>query len=183
RLHLKLGLQLGYPHHKVICHQIYFVLQVGFGPGLGLQEALKYLTDPRGKLFGLDVSEYMHKVALERLGTQVECIPLPDHCVDGVFHSNCHLYWPDMTIATAELLCVMKPGTRMLATCDLGFLRHGVEQGFFKGVMVEPEPYMQALGAVGFLGVSMEDLMDEGKSFQVIYATAPPPSTTETQNS
>ncbi|XP_029596768.1 uncharacterized protein LOC115179412 [Salmo trutta] len=171
------------------------VLEVGFGPGLGLQEAFKYLTEPGGRLFGLDVSEYMQKVAQKRLGPQlasgrvhllqgsVECIPLPDHCIDGVFHSNCHLYWPDMATATAELLRVMRPGARMLATCDLGFLRHGVEQGFFKGVTVEPEPYMQALKAVGFLGVSMEDLMDEGKSFQVIYATSPPPSTTETQNS
>eukprot|EP00063_Salmo_salar_P032263 XP_014007098.1 PREDICTED: uncharacterized protein LOC106575236 [Salmo salar] len=171
------------------------VLEVGFGPGLGLQEAFKYLTEPRGRLFGLDVSEYMQRVAQKRLGPQlasgrvhllqgsVECIPLPDHCIDGVFHSNCHLYWPDMATATAELLRVMRPGARMLATCDLGFLRHGVEQGFFKGVTVEPEPYMQALKAVGFLGVSMDDLMDEGKSFQVIYATSPPPSTTETQNS
>uniref|UniRef100_A0A673Z9G0 Methyltransferase type 11 domain-containing protein n=1 Tax=Salmo trutta TaxID=8032 RepID=A0A673Z9G0_SALTR len=171
------------------------VLEVGFGPGLGLQEALKYLTDPRGKLFGLDISEYMHKVSRERLGPQlvsgrvhllqgrVECIPLPDHCIDGVFHSNCHLYWPDMATATAELLRIMRPGGKMLSTCDLGFLRHGVEHGFFKGKTVEPEPYLQALRSFGFLRVSMKDLMDEGKSFQVIYTTSPPPSTTETQTS
>uniref|UniRef100_A0AAZ3P4D4 Methyltransferase domain-containing protein n=1 Tax=Oncorhynchus tshawytscha TaxID=74940 RepID=A0AAZ3P4D4_ONCTS len=169
------------------------ILEVGFGPGLGLQEALKYPTVPRGRLFGLDVSEYMQKVARERLGPQlasgkvhllqgrVECIPLPDHCVDGVFHSNCHLYWPDMFRSSIHRRQYFRG--KMLATCDLGFLRHGVEHGFFKGKTVEPEPYLQALRAVGFLGVSMKDLTDEGKSFQVIYTTSPPPSTTETQTS
>uniref|UniRef100_A0A8C8HCL5 Methyltransferase type 11 domain-containing protein n=1 Tax=Oncorhynchus tshawytscha TaxID=74940 RepID=A0A8C8HCL5_ONCTS len=165
-----------------LCDFLYF-------DSLGLQEAFKYLTDPRGRLFGLDISEYMQKVAwkVHLLQGSVECIPLPDHCIDRVFHSNCHLYWPDMATATAELIAVHRTCccciALMLATCDLGFLHHGVEQGFFKGVTVEPEPYMQALRAVGFLGISMEDLMDEGKSFQVIYATSPPPSTTETQNS
>jgi hypothetical protein len=84
---------------------------------------------------------------------------------------------------TIPSFSIFPVGARMLATCDLDFLRRGVEQGFFKGVMVEPEPYMQALRAVGFLRVSMENLMDEGKSFQVIYATSSLPSTTETQNS
>uniref|UniRef100_A0A8C7RNG2 Methyltransferase domain-containing protein n=1 Tax=Oncorhynchus mykiss TaxID=8022 RepID=A0A8C7RNG2_ONCMY len=168
---------------QIQCNQIYSVLQVGFGPGLGLQEALKYPTDPRGRLLGLD-SEYMQKVALERLGPQlasgrvhlllgrVECIPLPDHCISGN-HSK--------SLNTIPSISSSPVGGKMLATCDLGFLRHGVERGFFKGKTVEPEPYLQALRAVGFLGVSMKDLTDEGKSFQVIYTTSPPPSTTETQ--
>ncbi|KAJ8388396.1 hypothetical protein AAFF_G00134220 [Aldrovandia affinis] len=163
----------------------HMILEVGFGPGIGLQEATKFLTDPKGKLFGLDFSEYMHKVAKMRLAThlragnvhllhgRVECIPLPDRCIDGVYHSNCHLYWPNKTAAAAELLRVMKPGARMVTTLDMALLRGGVQQGFFQGISVEPESYLEALVTVGFADVHMEDQWDGGENFQVIWATAP----------
>ncbi|KAG9348997.1 hypothetical protein JZ751_029314 [Albula glossodonta] len=162
------------------------ILEVGFGPGVGLQEATKFLTDSKGMLFGLDSSEYMHKVAKARLTShlaagnvhllygQVERIPLPDQCIDGVYHSNCHMYWPDPTAAAAELLRVMKPGMRMVATVDMALLRYGVEMGYFLGYCIEPEPYMEALTKVGFKDVHMEDREDEGKTFQAIFATTPP---------
>lgn len=38
------------------------VLEVGHGPGLGLQSAAKLLTDPKGHLIGVDYSQYMHQV-------------------------------------------------------------------------------------------------------------------------
>lgn len=38
------------------------VLELGYGPGLGLHFAAKMLTDPRGHLIGVDYSEYMHQV-------------------------------------------------------------------------------------------------------------------------
>ena len=38
------------------------VLEVGHGPGLGLQSAAQLLTEPTGRLIGVDYSEYMHKV-------------------------------------------------------------------------------------------------------------------------
>ncbi|KAI1885046.1 hypothetical protein AGOR_G00216150 [Albula goreensis] len=162
------------------------ILEVGFGPGVGLLQATTYLKGPKGRLFGLDFSEYMHKVAKTRLAShpdignvhllygRVERIPLPDQCINGVYHSNCHMYWPDPTAAAAELLRVMKPGAKMVATVDLAFLRHGASQGFFQGVCVEPDPYMEALTKMGFKDVHMEDKEDEGKTFQAIFATAPP---------
>ncbi|KAG9348998.1 hypothetical protein JZ751_029315 [Albula glossodonta] len=161
------------------------ILEVGFGPGVGLLEATAYLKDPKGRLFGLDFSEYMHKVSKMRpashpdvgnvhlLYGRVECIPLPDQCINGVYDSNCHMYWPEPTAAAAELR-VMKPGAKMVATVDLAFLRRGVSQGFFQGISVEPDPYMEALTKVGFKDVHMEDKEDEGNTFQAIFATAPP---------
>lgn len=38
------------------------VLELGHGPGLGLHCAAKMLTGPRGRLIGVDYSEYMHQV-------------------------------------------------------------------------------------------------------------------------
>lgn len=38
------------------------VLELGHGPGLGLQSAAKLLTGPTGHLIGVDYSEYMHQV-------------------------------------------------------------------------------------------------------------------------
>ncbi|XP_064182660.1 uncharacterized methyltransferase YdaC-like [Anguilla rostrata] len=164
------------------------ILEVGFGAGIGLHEATKFMTGPEGKLFGLDPSEYMHKVAQERLAShlgagkvhllrgQVESIPLPDKCIHGVYHSNCHMYWPDKTAAATELLRVMKPGARMVTTVDMAVLRGGVRQGFFQGMSIEPEPYMEALNAVGFVDVHKVDKQDGSRNFLAIFATAPPTS-------
>lgn len=41
------------------------VLELGHGPGLGLQSAVKLLTEPTGHLIGVDYSEYMHQVKYE----------------------------------------------------------------------------------------------------------------------
>lgn len=38
------------------------VLELGHGPGIGLEAAAKLLTAPTGKLIGVDYSEYMHQV-------------------------------------------------------------------------------------------------------------------------
>ena len=40
------------------------VLEVGHGPGLGLQSAAALLTEPSGSLIGVDYSKYMHQVNL-----------------------------------------------------------------------------------------------------------------------
>ncbi|XP_041084616.1 uncharacterized protein LOC121300187 [Polyodon spathula] len=183
------------------------LLKVGFGPGLGLQEAVQYLTQPRGKLLGLDYSEYMHKVASERLRDhiasgkvrlfqgRVESIPLPACSVDKVYHCNCHLYWPDMRVGSAELLRVMRPGTLlnhlpvqprilkysapwngaralMVSTLNLDYLRWSLSLGFLQGANVEPEPYLEALRAAGFTDVRLEEKYHEGRKFEAIFATA-----------
>lgn len=41
------------------------VLELGHGPGLGLQSAAKLLTEPTGHLIGVDYSKYMHQVKYE----------------------------------------------------------------------------------------------------------------------
>lgn len=38
------------------------VLELGHGPGLGLEVAAKLLTAPTGHMIGVDYSDYMHQV-------------------------------------------------------------------------------------------------------------------------
>ncbi|XP_038675973.1 arsenite methyltransferase-like isoform X2 [Scyliorhinus canicula] len=97
------------------------VLEVGFGPGLGLQEAAKRITYPKGKLYGVDYSDYMHSVTSRRLQADirtgkvtlflgsVEHIPLEDNVVDRVFHCNCYYFWPNQRAGSKEIHRVMKP--------------------------------------------------------------------------
>ncbi|XP_041083673.1 uncharacterized methyltransferase YdaC-like [Polyodon spathula] len=160
------------------------VLEVGFGPGLGLQEAVQYLTDPRGKLLGLDCSEYMHKVASERLRDHiasgkvrlfqgsVESIPLPACSVDKVYHCNCYYFWPDLRAGSAELHRVMKPGALMVTTLNMASLKEVVSCGVLQDKKWPPEPYMEALRSAGFTDVRLEEKQNKGRDFQAIFATA-----------
>ncbi|XP_072419254.1 uncharacterized methyltransferase YdaC-like [Chiloscyllium punctatum] len=158
------------------------VLELGFGPGLGLQEAAKRLTLPKGKLYGLDYSEYMYRVASRRLQPDiqtgkvtlfhgsVEHIPLEDNVVDRVFHCNCYYYWPDLQSGCREIYRVMKPGGLMVTTLTLEVLKKVVAAGLLKDTKWPPEPYMAALRDTGFIDVYMDHKQDKGKLFQAIFA-------------
>ncbi|XP_028652342.1 uncharacterized methyltransferase YdaC-like isoform X2 [Erpetoichthys calabaricus] len=160
------------------------VLEVGFGPGLGLQKAIHYLTESKGILYGLDYSEYIHNVASKRLQEQiasgktklllgsVEKIPLPDSSVDRVFHCNCYYYWPDLKTCSAELHRVMKPDGLMVATMSMIWMKKVVSLGLLQGIKWQPEYYMDALQATGFRDVRMEEMEDKGFKFNAIFATA-----------
>ncbi len=47
------------------------VLELGHGPGFGLQAAAQLLTGPEGKLLGVDYSQYMHEMASKRMKEQI----------------------------------------------------------------------------------------------------------------
>lgn len=160
------------------------VLELGFGPGLGLQEAARRLTQPGGKLYGLDISEYMYNTASERLQADiqsgkvtlflgsVEQIPLADNAVDKVYHCNCYYFWPDLRAGSREIHRVMKPGALMVTALHLEYLQKLIAAGLLKGTKWRPEPYMEALREVGFVDVRMEEQKFRGESFQAIFAAA-----------
>uniref|UniRef100_W5MWZ4 Zgc:194242 n=1 Tax=Lepisosteus oculatus TaxID=7918 RepID=W5MWZ4_LEPOC len=160
------------------------VLELGFGLGLGLQAAAPLLTGPRGKLFGVDYSEYMFTKASERMRAEIEsgkvtlfngnimAMPLPDGCVDKVYHCNCYYFWPDLKAGTSEIHRVMKPGGLMVTT-----LRHSSNKkvallNVFLDENWKPKVYMEALRATGFTDVRMENKQDNKITFQAIFATA-----------
>uniref|UniRef100_A0A3P8S4Q7 Zgc:194242 n=1 Tax=Amphiprion percula TaxID=161767 RepID=A0A3P8S4Q7_AMPPE len=160
------------------------VLELGHGPGLGLQSAAKLLTKPTGRLIGVDYSEYMHQMAKERMKElvasgkvtvhhcDVAAMPLADSTVDKVFHCNCYYFWPDLRKGTSEIHRVMKPGGLMVTTLRLHHVATLAAKRVMPGENWRPEAYMAALRDSGFTGVRIEDKQHKQITFQAIYATA-----------
>ncbi|KAK7912797.1 hypothetical protein WMY93_013008 [Mugilogobius chulae] len=138
------------------------VLEVGHGPGLGLQAAASLLTDPKGRLIGVDYSEFMHNKAQKLLKEHIssgkvslhQCdvaaMPLSDNSVDKVFHCNCYYFWPDLTKGAAELHRVMKPGALMVTTMRLASISYLASKQVMPKDNWRPEAYMAALRDSGF---------------------------------
>ncbi|XP_058266882.1 uncharacterized protein zgc:194242 isoform X2 [Hemibagrus wyckioides] len=160
------------------------VLELGHGPGLGLREAVQLLTGPRGKLLGVDYSNYMHHMATKNLQghvasgkvalycCDVAAMPLEDNSVDKVFHCNCYYFWPDLKAAALEINRVMKPDALMVTTLRLDRVVSFASKNMFHGENWRPEVYMEALQSCGFADVRMENRTDKLIPFQAIYATA-----------
>ncbi|XP_056128897.1 uncharacterized methyltransferase YdaC isoform X2 [Lampris incognitus] len=160
------------------------VLELGHGPGVGLLSAAKLLTKPTGHLIGVDYSEYMHKMAGERVKEfvasgkvtlhhcDVAAMPMADSTVDKVFHCNCYYFWPDLRKAASEVHRVMKPGGLMVTTMLLKRVSHFASLRILQMYTWRPEVYMEALRDSGFIDVRMEDEQHGNLTFQAIYATA-----------
>lgn len=160
------------------------VLELGYGPGLGLQSAAKLLTEPTGHLIGVDYSEYMHQMASELMKDlvasgkvtlhhcDVAAMPLADSTVDKVFHCNCYYFWPDLRKGATEIHRVMKPGGLMVTTLNLPRVALFAAKGVMPGENWHPENYMAALRDSGFTDVRVEDKQHQNITFQAIYATA-----------
>ncbi|KAM9445712.1 putative methyltransferase YdaC [Clarias gariepinus] len=160
------------------------VLELGHGPGLGLQQAVQQLTGSGGKLLGVDYSTYMHHMAKERMqehiargkvdlyNCNIEAMPFKDNSVDKVFHCNCYYYWPDLKVAASEIHRVMKPGALMVTTLRLDSVILFASKKILSGENWKPEAYMEALQFCGFTNVQMEKRTENRIPFQAIYATA-----------
>ncbi|XP_055366559.1 uncharacterized methyltransferase YdaC isoform X2 [Betta splendens] len=160
------------------------VLELGHGPGLGLQAAANLLTGPTGHLIGVDYSEYMHQLASKKMKElvasgkvtlhhcDVTTMPLSDSTVDRVFHCNCYYFWPDLRKGAAEIHRVMKPGGLMVTTTRLCAVATFAAKKIMPGENWRPEAYMAALRDTGFTDVRMEDKQSRPFNYQAIYATA-----------
>ncbi|XP_034065471.1 uncharacterized methyltransferase YdaC isoform X2 [Gymnodraco acuticeps] len=160
------------------------VLELGHGPGLGLQSAAKLLTAPTGHLIGLDYSAYMHQMASELMKElvtsgkvtlhhcDVAAMPLVDSTVDRVFHCNCYYFWPDLKKGATEIHRVMKPGGLMVTGMKLSSVAAFAAKRVMPGENWRPDAYMTALSDSGFTDVRMEDKQHTHITFQAIYATA-----------
>ncbi|XP_036447405.1 demethylmenaquinone methyltransferase-like [Colossoma macropomum] len=145
------------------------VLEIGHGPGLGLQHAIQKLTGPQGRLLGVDYSEYMHLMASELMKEQISAgkvklflsdvakMPIEDNSVDKVFHCNCYYFWPDLKRGAAEIHRVMKPGGLMVTTLRLDRVILFASKKIMTAENWRPKDYMEALESARFINVRMEN--------------------------
>ncbi|CAH1257228.1 Hypp1799 [Branchiostoma lanceolatum] len=157
------------PHHQV--------LEVGFGPGVGLKEALGYIgKDDPGKVYGLELSPQMVHVATKRLQPYIASgklqltvgdvmnLPYPDGSMDRIFHVNCFYFWDDLHQGCRELYRVLSPGGAVATTMNRTLVKKGVDGGLnMYARRTDPEEYMKALERAGFVGLKEEEF-GEGKN-------------------
>lgn len=99
------------------------VLEVGYGPGLGIQAAAA--ATPEGFVAGVDYSREMVKLARKRNMSAIDAghvdlqygpaddLPYGDVTFDKVFSINSMQVWPDALAGLKELRRVLKPRGRI----------------------------------------------------------------------
>jgi ubiquinone/menaquinone biosynthesis C-methylase UbiE len=106
------------------------VLEVGFGPGVGIQLLTKSASS--GRVVGVDYSKEMVEQARVRNAKAIEAglvdlregsverLPFKDETFNSALAVNSMQVWPDAMAGLRELRRVMKPGGRIA----LAFTRH-----------------------------------------------------------
>jgi ubiquinone/menaquinone biosynthesis C-methylase UbiE len=106
------------------------VLEVGFGPGVGVQLLAGKVSS--GRVAGVDISEEMVEQAMVRNADgveagqvelrrgSVESLPFANETFDKALAINSMQVWPDAVAGLREIRRVIKPGGRVA----LGFTRH-----------------------------------------------------------
>lgn len=99
------------------------VLEIGFGPGLAVQELAKRVR--HGKVHGVDVSPLMVQQALRRNAAPVSAgkvalhesgvssLPFADASIDKVLAVNSVQFWPQLDADLREVWRVLRPGGRL----------------------------------------------------------------------
>ncbi len=139
------------------------VLEVGFGPGLGLELAAQRAHE--GRVVGVDLSETMLEIAKRRNHSQIEAgrvdlhlgtaekLPFEAATFDkGMTMNSLHL-WPDPVAGLREIRRTLRPGGRIAvaitrfsyATSDK-FEQYLVEAGFKSIRVYIEEPGTCAIG-------------------------------------
>ncbi|XP_076457486.1 uncharacterized protein YxbB-like [Babylonia areolata] len=162
------------PHHKV--------LEIGFGPGLGIQHALQYVKDGPGKVCGVDLSPYMVEKATTRLSAPIKegkvelglgnvmDIPYGTDTFHRIFHCNCYYFWPSMQDSLQEIYRVMKPGGVMVTLLNHKHIKKAQANGLLKYGDPDPLKYMCALELSGFEDVRIEYFDESSGNYQAIFA-------------
>lgn len=165
-------------------HPDHHVLEVGFGPGIGIEAACKIIKGGSGIVHGIDMSSFMLKTASERnsefLKTgklkleqgDIAKTPFNTNTFDRVFHCNCYYFWGDQLKASKELHRIIKPGGKMVTTLNLNAVKIAQEKNLLQYGKPDPENYINVLKLAGFGDVKMETLQHEasGHKYEAIFA-------------
>jgi ubiquinone/menaquinone biosynthesis C-methylase UbiE len=102
------------------------VLEIGFGPGIGIQHAVAQAT--AGVVAGVDYSPAMVRMARHRnvaairarrvvlTHGNVGALPYPDAAFDKAFTIHCIYFWADPRACLAEVRRVLRPSGRLAVT-------------------------------------------------------------------
>jgi SAM-dependent methyltransferase len=100
------------------------VLEIGFGPGIGLELCARLV--PTGRILGLDFSPDMvakagrrNRAAIGRGAMELRCgdlnpAPFASGSVDKAFAVNVVYFWHQPQAEISEILRMLKPGVRMV---------------------------------------------------------------------
>lgn len=160
------------------------VLELGFGPGFGIQYAAQLVKNGDGKVYGIDFSPAMMTEAMNLLKEEISSnkvqltlgdvadLPYRDDSIDKVFHCNCYYFWDDQQKVLNNINRILRPGGFMITILNKTSLGKAVERGFLTKEQVDPEKYMDELRKTNFCNVDMNDFNfknSEG-TYQVIRA-------------
>lgn len=141
------------------------VLEMGSGPGLGLQ--LAAVRAHQGRVVGVDLSETMLEMARRRNRTQIETgrielqlgavdkLPFADTTFDKAMTMNSLHLWPDPVAGLKEIRRTLRPGgrvaiaiTRFSYASPAKFESHLIAAGFTDVSLHTGEPGTCTLGRV-----------------------------------
>lgn len=152
------------------------ILDLGFGGGLGLD----LLLARAAHVVGIDRASDMVAAGrkqraadiaagrLELLEGDVQALPLPDGCIDGVVTVNTVYFWPDLAAAFAEIRRVLTPGGRIVIGIRDGAVMTKVSPDVF--TLRAPADIGASLTAAGFEAVRVVSPEDQQAHFIVARA-------------
>ncbi|XP_014788729.1 uncharacterized protein LOC106882529 [Octopus bimaculoides] len=163
-------------------HPNHNVLEVGFGPGIGLQAAYNIIKNGNGKVVGLDLSPYILEEATKILSEgivkkQVELhlgnvmeMPFESNSFDRLFHCNTFYFWPDLNKSAQELYRVLKPGCFMVTILNQRYLKYMKTIGILRYGDADIQKYLNALQQSKFENIKISHGKYGIKPYQIITA-------------
>ncbi|KAF8385011.1 hypothetical protein PRIPAC_74153 [Pristionchus pacificus] len=165
------------------------LLEIGYGRGNGIGEALKRVSTGSGVVFGIERSPYMEEVTRKRFileereqGKLVldRCFDLrhlayPSEFFDVVFHVDLFYFikQESMLDVCRELHRVMKPEAVIACGMQISSLDKLEKWGLLTRSQTDPMRYLHNLEPAGFEQVKMEYLPSPAGEIQVISARKP----------
>jgi SAM-dependent methyltransferase len=156
------------------------VLELGYGPGLGIEAALTDL--PRGQVVGVDHSDTMRRMATKRIRSHphaddvhvdlrvgdAQGLPTDIGTFDKIFSCNVWLFWREPVAVFEQLRPHLKPGGTIAVT---HLPRHG--DATRDTTMAAATAIRAQLESAGYVGIRHEMLDIEPVPAVCVLATSP----------
>ncbi|GMR32786.1 hypothetical protein PMAYCL1PPCAC_02981 [Pristionchus mayeri] len=166
------------------------VLEIGYGRGYGIGEALKKVSTGSGIVFGIERSPYMEEVTRKKFILEEKeqgklvldrCFDLrhlayPSDFFDVVFHVDLFYFikQESMLDVCREVHRIMKPEGRIACGMQMSSVRQLEKWGLLTPSQTDPMRYLHNLEPAGFEDVKIEYIPSPRGEIQVLSARKPP---------